>query len=421
MNRVAMPQKNKKYFLAASIGLWFLATLFYEHQCFMRVLPNSLRHVWRDQFAVNREDLSILVASFFYSYLIWQPIAGILVSRSQRRIFIFLIVAIVNLLGMIILYFSYTQWEIIISQILLGSSAGFAVVLAIFWGRQLFPQNKKALLVGIIYAFGGIGIFLAGFPYKSLSSIYGWRQALMISITAESLLIIGIFIYHLKYVEKAKDASIRTPWKSTLSSVVLSINSKQVWYPILYGCFQALPFTAFISVWLVPFIQLELHTHALFTYAATATVYSGYVVGVLLLGYIASKIQQKKVLFFASAAGFLLSLILIYANNLSVITTYSILFLFGIMLGSISISTSAACDNFSSDKVPIGAGLSTIFNNLGGTVCLVFVGFALHFEIVTKHQQPLHAYHLILPIIPLSLVIATILSLLIKTNHTRTE
>ncbi len=141
---------------------------------------------------IGRETFSIAIALQNLVYGISQPFTGMVADKyGAARVLI--AGALTYALGLVLMSFSTTSWELDLSSgILIGialSCTGFSIVYGVV-GRA-FPAEKRTAALGVAGAAGSFGQFVM-LPYgQYLISTLGWHEALMI-LAATVLLIVPL-------------------------------------------------------------------------------------------------------------------------------------------------------------------------------------------------------------------------------------
>lgn len=156
-------------------GLMLTIALGVRHNFGLYLQPMTL------DLGIGREAFSIAIAIQNLLYGLAQPFTGMIADKfGAARVLV--AGALLYALGLVLMSFSGTSWELNLSAGLLIGLAlgctGFSIVFGVV-GRSVRPEKRTAAL-GIIGAAGSFGQFVM-LPYgQTLISSFGWQQALLI-------------------------------------------------------------------------------------------------------------------------------------------------------------------------------------------------------------------------------------------------
>jgi MFS family permease len=156
-------------------GLMLTIALGVRHNFGLYLQPMTL------DLGIGREAFSFAIAIQNLLYGLAQPFTGMIADKfGAARVLI--AGALLYALGLVLMSFSGTSWELNLSAGLLIGLAlgctGFSIVFGVV-GRSVRPEKRTAAL-GIIGAAGSFGQFVM-LPYgQALISSFGWQQALLI-------------------------------------------------------------------------------------------------------------------------------------------------------------------------------------------------------------------------------------------------
>ncbi|MFT6835577.1 MAG: MFS family permease [Francisellaceae bacterium] len=394
--------------------IWIASSLFYEHQYFFRVIINTIAPKLKSDFNIELTSIEYLISLFFFSYMIFLPLAGILVKKYPKQN-ILLIAVVINQIGIIFCYFSISIHWLIVSQILFGASGPCALIISLSYIKELNLKRYTVLLNSITLSFGGLGVYLAGQPFFSLMTLYDWRTALLIF----SLVNIVIIIMILLSAIKSNTLNYSHSQHILTSAPKKPINLKhyfnwKLWGPSLYGLFQFLPMISFISSWQVPFMRLNIPKQENYALDSIVIVFIGLNVGLISLGILcAYGIHKRVILMFSSALGCIAFTVIIFAPITNFYLVSIVLFLLGFSMSSYTVSTSIVQATSNKESLSTSLGINLFLLNIGGLIMLFITTAIMKYDLRIWGHPELLAFHYTYIFIPISLSIAFILAIFI--------
>lgn len=407
--------------------IWFICSLFYSHQYFSRVSVQTYAETWATQFLLSPLQLSFLAASFMYIYLFMQPVTGILINRFGLRPILILSVLVATL-GCFVQAFSSSYYELLLARILLGLGGAFALVSIINICNVSFNKKQFTIANSLTFTVGGFGALVAGTPLALLISQTGWRIA-AISAGVFSLFVSIVLVFLIKHHPYSS-----TPlghlhsWKSTRKIFLKTTSTWLLWGPSLYSAFLFLPMSVLSSLWLEPFLITEYHQNSVLLALTSSIQFAGYIIGAPMLALLFNKTKDKQLLLSANSLVLTaLCLFIIYDNHIGLVYLSLIIFAFGFLSSAALLSIPIIRDSLPSSELTIGFSIATFFLNFAGVLFLPIIGWSLeYYDHLTDSLIPadfltfsLASYHHAFFFLPLSTIIAFLISLTLKTSHLR--
>ncbi|QDP73491.1 MFS transporter [Legionella israelensis] len=402
--------------LLAAVLLWFSSSLFYMHQYMYRVLPTTLRHKFIKEFSLEMTDVAQLTVFLFYSYLFLILLSGVIIRRfGKSRTLITAVFC--NQLAIIIMIKADQYWMLVISEVLFGLSGAFSANIALSYIKEMNLKQHTGYLTSITLCMGYFGVFLGGWPVKTLSDLFTWRIAI-ISFSLINVIIFCMQILGYRYSVKSSSAKwINRPTALFTRPTVSPYKSWLTWSQNLYACFQFLPASCFVLVWLGPFMHLELKEHKAYSIFSTSCVVLGIALGLLLLGHLLNlKLNKKGLQIISSLIGLIASTCIIYAELLHVWILFIVLFIMGLAMSAYMVATIIVQTHTPTIYISPILAIHIFFINIGGVLALNFIDFLLNLELNLYHLETLKAYHYTFIIIPISFLMAFIIALLMPKN-----
>lgn len=333
-------KKNKTSIFTVILiwSMWFLASLTYFHQYFLRLVVSTLSHYLINDFFLTIVDLTDLAALFFIAYVITLPFSGVLIDRYgvKRMLPLALIIAA---LSCFLFYLAKTDIELIIARLLMGAYATFTLISAYTIIRKHFSANLFPLLSGLTHTIGLTGAIFGSFILLKLTTPFDWRDSLIYAgFFALGLALLFFISVHLHDAKHGKYKSNNPSLKIFFKDCKFFLKKWSLWLTGLYGGCILTPIIAFASFWATPFLTLRYHmTHLESTYFISYT-FIGYAIGAPIIAVLSQKVGIKEMMILSSAFASVM-LILLTFYNFNEYFLISCFILLGSTAGAFSLST----------------------------------------------------------------------------------
>lgn len=316
--------------------IWLTATSFVFFQFLLQTSTSVMIPALIKAFQINPLQVGILASSYFYSYLVMQLPAGMLVDRFGAR----------RILSIGILLFTSACWLFAhasnfyiaqFSRILMGLGAAPVIGTTFALVAHWFPSNRFALIIGLTDTLGMLGgiageAYLAGWVEH-----IGWRQTIF------GCFLVGIIITVLIIsVIRDKPPSINLPNENNNPFKKLGevIHSSQIWLNGIYVAFIWGVAIAFTGLWSVPFLQAAYQLSLTTAASASSMVFVGIAIATPLTGWLADNIPpiRRLLMYGWTVLGLITLSAALYLPHLPLFLVFILLFLFGCSTSSYIIS-----------------------------------------------------------------------------------
>jgi sugar phosphate permease len=166
-------------FKVRRILILILLSLIYMSVFFQRTCPVIVGEEMAKSYNVEKSDLSIFSAIFFYPYGIMQLFAGVLADVMEPSLLIG-ISQIIAAIGAIISGLSKNIVVGCIGRFFVGLGCGPTYVSECRCIANWFELKSYPLFTGILCCIGGIGSIVAQGPLAKLNELVGWRNSFFI-------------------------------------------------------------------------------------------------------------------------------------------------------------------------------------------------------------------------------------------------
>ncbi len=220
--------ENKKWYP------WLILTLsglYMMYKYILQIYPSIMPDQLMSEFHIGASGLGNLAASFFYSYLVIQLFAGILIDKYGMKLIVPTAIFL-GTSGAALFAYSNTVWFADLNRALMGIAAAFATVCYLKNVAVWFPPEKFAFLAGLITWSVMFGAVFGEAPLAVVISYAGWRNAVLVcSILG---LIIGLaFLFFItdKHPQTVDHNHIKG--KVNLKNIKAIFKDKQNWLVML--------------------------------------------------------------------------------------------------------------------------------------------------------------------------------------------
>lgn len=351
----------KKTITVAAFFIWFLASLFYLYEFFLRVFISTISEQVIEDMQLTAQQFSIMGAGYYLAYSIMQIPVGILVDRFGARLLLSIAVVLASI-GGIWFAFAHTFEAGFISRCFMGFGSSFAYVCLLVLALNWFPKTHFALMVGIANLLGSLGPFLAGGPLSLLLDLFNndWRLVLTLIGGSGILLsiIIGLFVRNAP--KRARGEIIfLDPNKESLGRRLLGLSrNHQAWMIVLYAgvVYVCLPLLG--AYWGTGFLQARGLTRNVAA-SISSMLWVGFAVGAPLLGKISDSMRHRKpVMLIAALLGVISSFFIVYWPNTPPLLFGVLFFFIGFASSGISVSFAVVSEQVDSKLHATAIGLN---------------------------------------------------------------
>lgn len=433
--RFRLTAKNKYHFFA-----WFvcaLGAIYYSYEYLLRISPSVMEHQLRAHFGLTATGFGFLSAVYYYAYVPLQVPVGILLDRYGPRILITL-ACLVCVGGTFLFAATNLYWVALTGRFLVGFGSAFAFVGVLKLATIWLPEDKLGMVSGMAAALGTVGGMVGDNLLGMLVIHLGWKQ--MVFITAwfglflSAILWMGIRDSH---SGKAFTGTVGSFRKSMLDLFIIAKNG-QIWINGLFGCLVYLPTTVFAEAWGIPYLK---HAHHLTQESANfsnSLLFLGFTIGAPCMGFLSDKMKKRKPPMFCGAIGAaIIMAVLIYMPNLNESVIYILMVTLGLFYSAQCIVFAVGRELSPNEAAGTAIAMTNMIVMLGAMFMQPLVGRLLD-ESLKSHTQlslPIENmsetalqllytpadYQFALSVIPIGIVIAALLTFLLRETHANAD
>jgi MFS family permease len=377
---------------------WLVATFAGLYQFLLQISPSVMIPELSQSFHLDELGVSLLSSSFFYTYILCQIPAGVLIDyfKARRVLTIFL-----SLMAIVCATFSQAQslWVAETSRILMGLFAAPFAVSAFYLAAHTLPERFFAIIVGLTETLAMAGSAIGQILMARGVLAVGWRHTLLIMAFIAVFLAICAFFF----IRDEKDRHvISTPRGFHLSDTIAMLKMPQAW---INGLFCGLTFgviAAFGSFWAIPYLMTAYHVPLHRAAEASSMIFLGAGLGAPLIGWLTHHFSARLLMMGCTVGTLIVSSILLYMP-----ITFGMAFLLMMLLGFFSavyLLPFAVMRDITPSHMrgTVMGYVNMMCILIGSPVLQPLIGWILSIHT----SSSLSAYHHALSVIPLSLVIA---------------
>ncbi len=291
-----MPTFKKPFSKFLPWLIWATAALFPTYQFMLQSSPSPMLTELTKDLSISYVQASFITTYFFFSYIVMQVPAGILVDIVGPRI---LLVLGSLFAGISCVIFSSCEclWIAESARLIMGFSCATALVSVFSLIDRWFEPKRFALLLGLTETFAMAGSALALVSLTFSVQHFGWRQAVLlcgILGIGLSMLIFIIVRNHPNDSSIIEHRASSFSLKKELSNLFEIIKRSQVWINGLYTGLTFAVIPAFFALWGIPFFSHRYHISPTQSASIVSLGLLGAGIGSPFLGWLSDHIKKRK-------------------------------------------------------------------------------------------------------------------------------
>ena len=320
--------------------MWGLGAVTVLYQFLLQSSTSVMIPLLMREFHVGEAGIGFLTSSFFYTYLLLQVPAGMLIDRFGVRVT--LMVGMVLAAGASFL-FAHAHGLVVasMSRIFMGAVVAPCVAAALYLAANWFSPQRFALLAGLTEMLGLFGGAVGETTLAEAVVHVGWRETLFIIGSAALLLalLIGIFLRNRpsdKQCQRFKLPHCAEHQNMTelLQGFLAIMFRPQIW---LVGLFTGLTFaviSAFAGLWAVPILQGLFRVKLEVAAAGSSVIFLGAAVGAPMWGWLSDRLKRRRpVMFYATLINLVITAVFVFVPHLSLAAVFILVSLMGLFSG----------------------------------------------------------------------------------------
>lgn len=389
--------------------IWAIGTVFVVFQFLLQLSSGVMVERLMNAFTMSAFAAGLMSGAYYYIYVALQTPAGMLIDRYGARELLS-VGGIVCALGCFLFASSHSIWMADFGRVLMGGGSAFAYVGMIYLVSKWFPARHFGLMIGLsdfvaTFATIGCNVYLA-----TLLEQVSWRTCMAgAGIMAAA---IGFFAYIIIRNRSPAAFNIKTKKRLNFSEQARAVMSKPVYW--LNGIYVGIIFAimaVFSGMWGIPFIEVQAGVSNATATLLASMIYVGTAITCPIIGWAYPHIRQhlSQVFFWAPLLMCAMLVWIIYWPPSSLVL-FSLLMIF---LGVFS-CVYVLCYTYVNDIAEENVTTTAIgFTN---SLCVITVPILqplVGYFLPTSGVYTTGDYQYALAVLPLSLLIASTLSLFI--------
>jgi MFS family permease len=313
--------------------VWFGCSAFLFYKYILQVYPGIISVNLMATFHLTGAGMGNLAAAFYYSYLIAQLFAGVLLDKYNPRTL--LSFALILCGASLILFASVPVLSVVfVARMLMGVGVAFATVGYFKMTSLWFPAKQFAFVGSLLATAAMLGAVFGQGPLAYYIGQVGWHQALF-AVGVLGIVLAGYFYVVSQpkhnHLYSSREVSASFNWRDVLAV----LKNKQNWYIACYGGFVFSPLAVFGGLWGNQFLIEAYQVKATSAANLLSLMFLGLAVGAPSISLVATVLNHKKMLMLICAAVGAISLaMVVYCPYLNVSLVGGLLFLFGFASGA---------------------------------------------------------------------------------------
>lgn len=379
--------------------IWGVATIFYAFEIMLKSSMGAIAENLSYELSLNSTQLASLSSAFYFTYIILQIPAGLLVDRfGVRRVFPFAVIA--ALVSSLIFSLAPSYEFLFLARILMGVCGAFGFICAITLAVQWFSIKKFALLAGLTNFFGYLGGSLSGLPMTLLVKKEGVQVVYLgFAVISVVILILGIVIIRDKRLSQN-----RSYQQIRFRDVLKNICSADI---ITNGLFCATTMGATFALcdlWGREFLESLGYSVFYAALAGNSLIFIGIAISAPIWGWLAGYINTAKLLAVGAMLGFITSCLYLYVS-LPVIVLCILALCIGASQSSHILSFSYVHNHADKEVISAIFAFVNLCGIIGGALVQLIIGIMFDYGISNE---------LIMAIIPILFFIALMMTFVMR-------
>lgn len=356
--------------------IFTICSLFYFYQIVLQVSPDVLGPDLMANFSVSEHRLGLLSAAFYFSYMIMQIPAGILLDRfGAHRVLSLaaLLCTISSILFSVAPYFFVAS----VARLGMGIGASFTFIGSLKLISAWFPANRFTFIIGLLSTIGMIGGVIGEAPLSRLVEYIGWRESMF--FLGGIGVILSLLIYWL-IKDASSPLSVTSEQEPPSSFCVFCekgrqlFRNKQLWLVSVYTGILAIAPMMLSSLYGVPFLVAKYGISDIMAARMISLIFIGVIIGSPFWGWLSDRMERRlPPMLMAAILAPLLLLILAYFS-FSLVTARILLVALGFFSCASLPAFSIVREINRPEYTATALGVLNTFETLGVTLMLPLFG-----------------------------------------------
>lgn len=265
-------------------------------------------HLGRE-FDIDAAQTGILSSSLFFTFIVLQVPAGVLLDRfGVRRVVTS--AGIILTVGSVVFCTAHSLDTAIAGRVVMGVGAAFGFLSTLTVAKTWFPPGRFPFLVALIETGSMLGVFLFNGVFSLMLEQLEWRSAyLFISIVTGLVTVVLWKVVR----DKPRDLAILRPAKEFIPLAVLG--DSRIW---LYGLFSGANYcmvTVFVAMWGIPCLVSGYHLDAVQATVIASSIYVGIAIASPIIGWMAARFEILNLMLAGTLATLAVLLVVLFGSS----------------------------------------------------------------------------------------------------------
>lgn len=407
--------------------IWGLGSILGLFTFLLQGSPSVMIPQLMQTYEINVIQIGVLTSSFFYTYIVMQVPAGMLVDLwGPRRILKICFLLCSLTIGWFA--FSHSFWEGQVSRMLMGLVSSPAIICAFCLGARWFKPHLFTLIVALteFMALAG-GIVGEGGLAKAVVA-FGWRETMVIVAVIGLILtfLILLFIHdYPNHDQPLRDGmTFKEQVKKTSKNFLKILSIPPLWINGIYAGLVFGVFPAFAALWGIPYFMTRYTISVDLAALVASTYFIGACCGTLAIGWLSIYFSHRRPLMIGGVfIALLICSAVLYLPHVSLKVMFVLMFALGFFSSTYAFAFALA----GKYVTPQTKGVAMGFTNMlciafGAPILQPLIGALLKWNsdtaITGKIKTYITAdYTLALTPLPICLFLAFILAFFVKEEN----
>lgn len=404
--------------------IFFICVCFVFYKYILEVSPSVLTQTLMAEYHIKAATVGSIAGAYYYAYLVMQIPGGILVDTFGPRK-VAAIAIITCALGSFLFAISENVLMLVISRIVMGTGATFAVLNTLKLVSNWFEESQFSFLLGLMLTFGTLGAVFGQGPLSYLIHLVGWKMS-FISFAVAGVVFAIVFYLIVRDIPKHKKndtVQVEKKKKWVLNACLHALRKKETWILSMYSGLAFAPVVSFAGLWGVSFIETKYDLAKTQAAFLTSIIFIGFAVGAPTLGDLSSYMRRRKpIMFWGTFLALCFLAIVIYLPTMSYIFYAIMLFCLGFSISSFLLSFSIIHEINLPLMTATAVGIMNTFNAVFNAITDPLIGFFLDIGEVPVVKDgayffSLENYYMALLLLVIYLIISFILLFFIEETY----
>lgn len=401
--------------------IFLLSSSFFFYKYLLQVSPSVMTQELMRAFDLSGMQLGNLAAFYFYTYLIMQLPAGLLIDRFSPKRLMTIAITVCALGGLIFAEAKYLGMAEF-GRLLIGLGGAAAVIGTTKFISLWFPANKFALISGLMMTLGMLGAVCAQAPLSLLMNHFGWRGSSLVLAIIGFCIAVAFFIIARDKAVTDEPLNQHHNKPKVLHGLADIMKNRHSWTISIYSGLAFAPISAFGGLWGVPYLMQVYHLDKTIIASLTSLIFIGFAIGSPIAGWLSDYIQRRKIIMGFGTFMSLIAICLVLYLPMSEVLLGVMLFSMGFFTGFFFVSFAHMREMNNPLLSATSIGFINMFNAMCGAFSEPLIGklLDLGWGHLTKHGVrffSLHDYHIALLTLPTCLFVSLIALLITKETH----